>query len=182
MPRPGIAALDPVNGLPLAWNPGRNPRGAGAYALLATPTGLWVGSDTDFIGNYKYKHQKIAFFPLAGGYTAPPPTRRARFPGNVYEAGPLANQHPEVLYRVDAGGPTVAATTAARTGRRTQSDPSPYRNSGSNTAGWSPLPNRGTDLRPAPRRRSSTPSAGTRVARTTATRCTGTSRCRPAPR
>ena len=40
--------------MPLAWNPGRNPRGAGAYALLATPQGLYVGSDTNYIGNYQY--------------------------------------------------------------------------------------------------------------------------------
>ncbi len=142
VPRPGIAALDPVNGMPLSWNPGRNPRGAGAYALLATPTGLWVGSDTDFIGSYKYKHQKIAFFPLAGGYAVPPNTV-GTLPGNVFEAGPLANQHPEVLYRVDAGGPTVAANDGGPDWVADNSDPSPYRNSGSNTAGWSPLQNRG---------------------------------------
>ncbi len=29
-----------------------------------------MGSDTDEIGNYRYKRQKIAFFPFAGGAAA----------------------------------------------------------------------------------------------------------------
>jgi hypothetical protein len=86
VPRPGLAAMDPINGMPLAWNPGRNPRGKGAYAVLATSTGLYVGSDTDWIGNSIYHHKKIAYFPLAGGSTlAPTPT--GSLPGNVYLAG-----------------------------------------------------------------------------------------------
>jgi hypothetical protein len=44
--RTAFAALDPVNGLPLSWNPGRD-RGVGAFALVATDKGLWIGSDTD---------------------------------------------------------------------------------------------------------------------------------------
>lgn len=70
VPRPGLAALDPANGEPLAWNPGRQPRGHGAEVIYASPAGIWVGSDTDFIGNNQYKHQKLAFFPFAGGAAA----------------------------------------------------------------------------------------------------------------
>ncbi|HEX4017816.1 MAG TPA: PKD domain-containing protein [Frankiaceae bacterium] len=70
VPRPGLAALDPANGIPLSWNPGRNPRGHGAEVVYATSAGIWVGSDTDWIGNYQYKHQKLAFFPLATGKPA----------------------------------------------------------------------------------------------------------------
>ncbi len=67
--RMGIAALDPVNGMPFSWNPGRNPRGSGVWAMLATDAGLWVGSDTDYI-NGVY-HAKLALMPAAGGATIP---------------------------------------------------------------------------------------------------------------
>ena len=67
--RMGIAALDPVNGMPFSWNPGRNPRGTGVWALLSTPAGLWVGSDTAYIdGLYR---NRIAFMPITGGETIP---------------------------------------------------------------------------------------------------------------
>jgi PKD repeat protein len=67
VPRPGLAALDPANGVPMSWNPGRNPRGHGAEAIYVTKAGVWVGSDTDYVGNYQYKRQKLDFFPYAGG-------------------------------------------------------------------------------------------------------------------
>src|SRR5215207_8659245 len=82
--REGIAALDPVNGLPLSWNPGRD-RGVGAFALVATAQGLWVGSDTDRIGRYEY-HAKIAFMPLAGG-TPVPESRVGTLPGDLFRIG-----------------------------------------------------------------------------------------------
>ncbi|HEX4431874.1 MAG TPA: hypothetical protein VHZ96_21575 [Frankiaceae bacterium] len=69
VPRPGLGALDPANGVPLAWNPGRNPRGHGADVIYGTRTGIWVGSDTNFIGNGTYEHDELAFFPYVGGTT-----------------------------------------------------------------------------------------------------------------
>ncbi|MFL6098639.1 MAG: PKD domain-containing protein [Actinomycetales bacterium] len=137
VPRPGLVAMDPQNGLPLAWNPGRQPRGAGAFALFASADGLYVGSDTEWIGNFQWHRNRIAYFPLAGGYV-PASKTIGTLPGTVYQAGQYTNQHPEVLYRVDAGGPTVAATDNGPDWAADQTDPSPYRNTGSLTATYSP--------------------------------------------
>ena len=93
MPREGIAALDPASGLPLPWNPGRD-RGEGAWALTSTPDGLWVGSDTDKIGGWTAPgcegcefHQKLAFFPLAGGAAAARP-EPVGLPAELLSVGP----------------------------------------------------------------------------------------------
>jgi hypothetical protein len=86
VPRPGVAALEPANGIPLAWNPGRL-RGHGAELVYATSTGIWVGSDTDYIGNYAYKHQKLAFFPFEGGRRAT--AENTGNPTTIFRAGSL---------------------------------------------------------------------------------------------
>jgi chitodextrinase len=78
--REGIAALNPVNGLPYSWNPGHE-RGVGIFALPSTPDGLWAGSDTDHTGGGF--HQKLAFYPLEGG-AAPPPVVTYQLPGTLY--------------------------------------------------------------------------------------------------
>jgi hypothetical protein len=135
--RASIAALDPRTGLPLSWNPGRHPRGVGVSELLVTPTGLWLGSDQSWIGNFQYRRERIAFFPLTGG-AAPHPTTTASLPGDVYRAGvPVPTN---VLYRVNAGGPAVAASDngpdwAVDDG----GTPSAYHNTGSSTAGFAPV-------------------------------------------
>jgi hypothetical protein len=61
--RPGIAAINPLTGKATSWNPKRNPRGIGARALLATPQGLLVGSDTERIGD-EY-HGRLALMPTS---------------------------------------------------------------------------------------------------------------------
>jgi PKD repeat protein len=93
VPRPGIEALDPQTGRPMAWNPGRLPLGVSAFAFFGTSDGLWVGSDSDYIGDYKYKRPKLAFFPYSTGYT-PASTATATLPGNVMLAsnGSSTNQ------------------------------------------------------------------------------------------
>ena len=70
----------PFNGIPYSWNP-RHERGVGSFTLPVTPDGLWVGSDTDHAGNEF--HQKIAFFPAAGGLT-PPPIVTYSLPNDLY--------------------------------------------------------------------------------------------------
>lgn len=105
VPREGIAALDPVNGLPLSWNPGRA-RGVGAQALFATPQGLWVGSDTTRIGGVT--RGRLAFMPLAGG-TQVPAVAPATLPNDLFLAQRTSGAAADVLYRVDAAGPAVQA-------------------------------------------------------------------------
>jgi hypothetical protein len=82
--RMGIAALDPVNGLPYTWNPGRYPRGSGVWAFLGTPDGLWVGSDTDYV-DFAY-HPRLAFLPLAGGRSVPAASS-GTLPADLYTVG-----------------------------------------------------------------------------------------------
>ena len=84
VPRASLAALDPRTGMPLSWNPGRNPRGYGVTALQLTKQGLWVGGDTRWMGNRKYSRPRIALLPRARGRTLPS-EHQARLPGTVYQ-------------------------------------------------------------------------------------------------
>jgi PKD repeat protein len=111
--RPGIAALDPANGLPFSWNPTRE-RGVGVFDLLATSTGLWVGSDTEHLGqNFEY-HPRIAYFPLAGG-TVVPANLTPTLPNNLYLGGPR-NPVADTVTRTSYDGTTFGAPAAVPNG------------------------------------------------------------------
>ncbi|MEU8007370.1 delta-60 repeat domain-containing protein [Catellatospora sp. NPDC049111] len=58
--RPGVAAINPVTGMALPWNPTRS-RGVGVRAFAISPQGLLVGSDTDELG--REYHGRIGLFP-----------------------------------------------------------------------------------------------------------------------
>lgn len=101
--REGLAALDPANGLPLSWNPGRD-RGVGVYDILTTSAGIWIGDDTERVNNER--RARLAFFPLTGGKNLPG-NATGTLPTDVYQLG--ASTDPSVLYRVNAGGPELAS-------------------------------------------------------------------------
>ncbi|WP_182523409.1 PKD domain-containing protein [Nocardioides dongkuii] len=131
VPRPGLAALDPRSGVPLRWNPGRNPRGEAAYEVVETEAGVWVVSDTDWVGNRRYQRPRIAFFPYSEGYDTAS-TSTGTLPGNVYVGAPRAATN--VLHRVNAGGPALASVDGGPDWASDTGATSPLRTSGSTTA------------------------------------------------
>jgi PKD repeat protein len=135
--RPGLVALDPTTGVPLRWNPGRNPRGEAAYDIYPVDDGIYVVSDTDWIGDRRYQRPRLAFFPNSEGYDVAS-TTPGSLPGNVYIAS-----SDNVLYRVNAGGAQVAATDGGPNWVADNSSTSPYHNTGSTTATRSALTSAG---------------------------------------
>ena len=139
IPREGIVALDPVNGMPYSWNPGRV-RGVGVFDFLVTDEGLWAGSDTErWAGE---RRERLAFFPYANG-TEVPANVVGGLSNDVYLLGRSETTgavDPSVLYRVNAGGPSLPSADDGPDWESDLSSVSPYRNSGSNAAGWGPVP------------------------------------------
>ena len=139
IPREGIVALDPVNGMPFSWDPGRS-RGVGVFDFLVTEEGLWAGSDTEVWAGER--RERLAFFPYANG-TEVHENLVGGLPNDIYLLGrseTTGDVDPSVLYRVNAGGPALPAADDGPGWEADQAGTSPYRNSGSNAAGWGPVP------------------------------------------
>ena len=134
--RPGIAALSPINGLPYSWNPTRD-RGVGVFDFYVNSRGLWVGSDTQNIGN-EY-HPRLALLPVAGG-TGIAQQRTPSVPNQIYSAGLTgAATDARILYRVNAAGPMLPADTGIDWAGDTAENPSLLHNQVSNRADWGSL-------------------------------------------
>ena len=134
--REGIAALDPINGLPFSWNPTRT-RGVGVFDFLFTTQGLWVGSDTSGIGGSA--RARIALMPIDG--TTVPAITTPSLPNDIYLAGQGGQAtDPSVLYRVNAAGPSLPAGTGIDWAADTDASPSPFHNGGMNRAGYGTVP------------------------------------------
>ena len=111
--REGIAALDPVNGLPLSWDPTRT-KGVGVFDFLDTPQGLWVASDTDRIGNFQLKSRIARMLP---GGTSFPAVKTTVLPNDVYTASHGRRAVPAPLRR-HRGCASVAAQRRHQLGQR----------------------------------------------------------------
>jgi len=81
--RAGIAALDPLTGLPLSWNPGKD-RGVGTFAITPASDALHIGSDTNRVAGEL--HPRLAAFPVAPGGTANPAPEQLQLPVILYRA------------------------------------------------------------------------------------------------
>jgi len=106
--RPGIAALNTLNGLPYSWNPTRT-LGVGVKDMIATPQGLFVGSDTDTIGGET--HRRVAFLPLASGDVLAPIVPYT-LPGDIFRVASGQSQ----LLRRGFDGTQVTSSSDAPNG------------------------------------------------------------------
>lgn len=110
--REGIQAVDPANGLPLSWNPGRD-RGQAVWQMVATPDGLYVASDTDRIARYLYRG-RIAFFPVAGGNPVPQP-RPLVLPSSLHQYVPQSGGTPARIVARSYDGTTFGNPSTVAT-------------------------------------------------------------------
>ena len=107
MSREGIGALDPINGVPLTWNPGKD-RGVGVFDIYLTTDGVYIGSDTDNVAGEW--HPRFAMFPMTGG-TVPPAPTPISLPADLYWGASTANTLSKAAYDGSTFGPTTTVST-----------------------------------------------------------------------
>lgn len=119
VPRTGLAAIDPRNGLPTTWDPTRD-RGVGVWEFMTTTAGLWVGHDTNRTG--KEARKRIALFPVTGGKVLPAENTGV-LPGHVFSVGRTnaTGTAADVVVNRDFNGTTVASAQSASNGGQTWS-------------------------------------------------------------
>lgn len=110
--RYGYGALDPINGMPLVWNPQRSGAPAGTtswgpivWELWRGSTGVYAGFDNDGTGG-EY-HGRMALFPLSGGRVVPAVNAPQTTPGYLYLGGTNGE-----LTRVSFDGAATLGTPA----------------------------------------------------------------------
>ena len=139
VPRRGMAALDIRNGLPLSFNAGKFPLRWGVGRFDATPAGLWVGHDGDRMGIESSAETtgRLGLMPLANGVVLPPDNTGV-LPGNAFVVGRrnVPTGPSPVVYRVNAGGPSLPSYDGYADWASDNGATSPYRNSGSNASTW----------------------------------------------
>ncbi|TDB76506.1 hypothetical protein E1165_06960 [Micromonospora sp. KC723] len=112
--RYGLGALDPINGMPLVWNPTRSgaPSGTTAWGpivweLWRGSDGIYAGFDSDGLGN-EY-HGRLGLFPLASGRTVPATNAPAAASGYLY-LGTGNGQTTKVSFNGTTIGPPVTSS------------------------------------------------------------------------
>ena len=175
--RAGLNALDPNSGEPFSWNPGRNPRGAGAAPVrhLCGP-----------MGRLRHRLHRQLQVPApqdrllpAGRRPGAPRGERRILPSNVFLGESAAGKQHQAASCTGSTpvAPPFRRSIMGRTGPTTPPEThSPYRVSGSNTATYSPDTERG--FRPCPRARPAPSSTANAGHHGTTPRWSGPSPCR----
>ena len=138
VPRVGTAALDPLNGLPLAWTATREPRREGVFKLLATSGGVWFGSDSCCISGER--HERLAWLPIAGGTAVPAPSV-FHLPNELWKlpVNGCSSVDASILYRVNAAGGSIPSLDCGMDWQADDQTTNPLRNTGSNVATYAPI-------------------------------------------
>lgn len=133
--RSGMAALDTRNGLPLSFTAGKLPLRWGVGRFVSTSQGMWVAHDGDTLGGQPAG--RIGLMPLTGGKVLPA-DNTGSLPGTAYLVGRrnVPTGPSPVVYRVNAGGPTIPSSDGYADWAGDEDGSLPYHNSGSNTASW----------------------------------------------